>query len=155
MSSITALQAMGDALYGVLAFDAPLAALLASAPFGGVQMDVHAQPQFPLVWVELQQDRTHDGFGSQPGRRDKPGIHLRVHLFQSEGGTLRASQIIMARIVALIWNDGAPLSPVGYEVFCGKPLPDAQTLQLSDQELRGFKVKETVLMADYVLQATS
>jgi hypothetical protein len=151
MSSLTALQAMGDALYGVLAFDATL---LASAT-GGVFMDVPSSPSFPLVWVELQQDREHGGFGSMPGRLDKPGIELRLHVYQSEGGTLRTAQVIMARLVALVWNDSAPLSPVGYTVISGKPLPNAQTFQLSDQELRGFKVKETVLMADYVLEATS
>ncbi len=142
------LLAMGDALYARLAFDTTLLALAT----GGVFLDIQNNPTFPCVWIELQQDQSFDGFGSQPGRRNKPGINLRVHVYQSEGGSLRNSQQVMARVIDLLWNDAAPLTVVGYEVYCGKPLPDARSFQFADQELRGFKVKEAVLMADYILE---
>lgn len=147
--SSNVLLAIGDALYALLALDSTLLAL---AP-GGVHADIRANPSgWPLVWFELQQDQSYDGFGSQPGRKHKPGINLRVHVYQSEGGTLRASQLVMARVIDLLWNDASPLTVAGYEVYCGTPLPDARTFQFADQELRGFKVKESVLMADYILE---
>lgn len=148
--SSNVLLVLGDALYGLLAFDATLTTL---AP-GGVFMDIPPNPSggWPMVWIELQQDHEHGAFGSQPGRKNKPGVNLRVHVFQSDGQTLRASQLTMARVIDLLWNDAAPLTVDGYEVYFGTPLPDAKTFQFADQELRGFKVKEAVLMADYILE---
>lgn len=148
--SSNVLLALGDALYARLAFDSTLLALA----LGGVYMDIPPNPSgWPLVWIELQQDKEHGAFGSQPGRKNKPGVNVRVHVFQSEGGTLRAAQLVMARLIDLIWDDSAPLTVDGYEVyFSGKPSPDATTFQFADQELRGFKVKESVLMADYILE---
>lgn len=151
MASADPLLAMMDALYGVLALDD---ALLALAP-GGVHSDVPdvttAFP-FPFVWLELRKDRELGGFGTQPGRRSVPGVHLRVHVFQSDYGTTRDAQLVMARIVDLLWNDGAALAAEGYVVYGGKPLPDAEEILLADQELRGVKVKELVLLTDYVIE---
>ncbi len=150
--SANPLLAMGDALYALMAFDAQLLAL---AP-GGVHRDLpNNVTPFPMVWIELQQDQEHGAFGGEPGRLNKPGLNLRVHVFQSDGGSLRDSQMAMARVIQLLWNDSAPLTVAGYEVYCGKPLPDARTFQFADQELRGQKVKESVLMADYILQAAA
>lgn len=148
--SSNVLLVLGNALYALLAFDATLLAL---AP-GGVFMDIQNNPtNWPLVWIELQQDQEHGAFGSQPGRKNKPGVNLRVHVFQSDGGSLKNSQLAMARVIDLLWNDAAPLTVDGYEVYCsGKPSPDARTFQFADQELRGQKVKESVLMADYILE---
>lgn len=148
--SSNVLLAMGDALYGVLAFDATLLSL---AP-GGVHADLPPNPSgWPLVWFELQQDKDEGAYGGHPGRKNRPGVNARFHVFQSEGGSLRASQMVVARLIDLLWNDAAPLTVDGYEVkFGGKPAPDAQTFQFADQELRGFKVKETVLMTDYALR---
>lgn len=147
--SSNVLLALGDALYRVFSLDATLLALAR----GGVHMDLPPQVDFPVVWIELQQDKEHGGFGSQPGRKNKPGVNVRVHVFQSDGGTLRQSQLVMARVIELLWNDAAPLSVEGYAVrFSGKPAPDPQLFQFADQELRGQKVKESVLMADYFLE---
>lgn len=147
--SSNVLKPLGDAIFGAIGFDATLLALAT----GGVFLDIPPNPTFPLVWIELQQDQEHGGFGSQPGRKNKPGVNARVHVFQSNGGSLRDSQMVMARVIDLLWNDAAPLVVSGYEVYCsGTPLPDARTFQFADQELRGFKVKEAVLMADYMLE---
>lgn len=142
------LLAMGDALYGLLAVDATLLGLAS----GGVHMDVPQDPNFPFVWIELRTDSDHSGFGSQPGRRSRPGIHLRVHVFQSEYGTVRDAQIVMGRVVDLLWNDQALLTADGYEVFCGKPMPRADEILLADEILRGQKVQELVLMTDYIIE---
>lgn len=145
--SSNVLLAIGDALYRVFSADATLAAL------GGVHMDIPPNVDFPLVWLELQQDQEHGAFGSKPGRKNKPGVNLRVHVYVAEGKTLRAGQLVMARVIDLLWNDDAPLSVDGYSVwFNGQPSPDARTFQFADQELRGQKCKESVLMADYILE---
>lgn len=147
--SSNVLLVLGNALIRALAFDATLLAL---AP-GGVFTDLPPQVGFPCVWIELQQDKEFGAFGCQPGRKNKPGVNARFHVFQSDGGKLIASQQVMARLIDLLWNDAAPLTVDGYEVyFSGHPSPDARTFQFADQELRGQKVKEAVLMADYMLE---
>ncbi len=151
MSSLGPLTALGRALYALLAFDSTLLTLAT----GGAHLDIPNNPEFPLVWIELQQDQDFGGFGSQPGRKNKPGIGFRMHIFQSEDGTLTVAQQIGDRLIALLWNDSAPLVAEGYDVMRGKPMPMARTFQFADQELRGFKVKESVLMGDYFLEATS
>ncbi len=147
--SSNVLLVLGDALYRLLAFDSTLLALAT----GGVFMDIPPNPDFPLVWIELQQDKDDGAYGGQPGRKNRPWVNARFHVFQSDGGTLRASQAVVSRLIDVLWNDAAPLTLAGYDVtFGGKPKPEAQTFQFADQELRGFKVKETVLMTDYALR---
>lgn len=148
MAYVDPLLAMSDALYGVLALDDGLIALAV----GGVHFDVPQNPDFPMIWLELQHDKNFGGYGSQPGRGARPGVHLRVHVFQSDYGTAREAQLVMAAVVDLLWNDGAPLQVDGYVVYGGKPLPEIEEIMLSDQELRSVKVKELVLLTDYIIE---
>jgi len=142
------LLAMSDALYDALALDSTLSTLAA----GGVHFDVPQDPSFPLVYLRVQHDRTFSGYNAQPGRKSRPGIFLRVHVFQSDYGTIREAQQVMSRIVDLLWNDADPLTANGYEVFCGRPLPEVEELTFEDEELRGIKVKELVLQTSYILE---
>lgn len=147
------LLAISDALYGVLAFDSTLQAL---AP-GGVYFDVPQINQatvFPFVWLEPRQNQTFTGFGAQPGRKSRPGIQLRVHIFQSDYGTVRESQLAMQRIAELLWNDAAPLDVSGYIVYCdGKPLPVVEEFPFFVVEtIAGLTVKELVLQTNYMLE---
>lgn len=143
------LLALSDALYGVLAMDSTLGTL---AP-GGVWFDVpQVTPatQFPFVWLELRVDQHFGGYSSQPGRGSRPGVHLRVHVFQSDYGTVRDAQLAMAQIVTLLWSGS--LTAEGYTVISGQPMPEPEQMQFADEELSGIKVKELVLLADYVLE---
>lgn len=142
------LLAMSDALYGVLAMDSTLSTL---AP-GGVYFDVPQNPQFPFIWLELVHERNWTGYNAKPGRGSRPEVQLRVHVFQSDYGTAREAQLVVQRIVDLLWNDAALLTADGFEVFCGQPLPELTEVQLRDQVLDGVKVKEFVLLTNYIIE---
>jgi hypothetical protein len=146
------LLALGDALYGVLALDTTLEGL---AP-GGVFFDVPQITQatvFPFIWLDLRHDENFHGFGAQPGRKSRPQVQLRVHVYQSDYGTARDAELVMARIVDLLWNDAEALVVSGYLVYCnGKPMPQAEEFQFNDEELLGIKVKEFVLQTNYLLE---
>jgi len=147
MSYTDPLLAMSDALYGLLATDSTLVSL---AP-GGVFFDVPQNPTFPLVYLRVQHDSDRSGFSAKPGRRSRPGVQLRVHVFQSDYGTVRQAQQAMARVVDVLFSNA--LAVTGYDVFCdGQPLPDITELPFEDEQLNGIKVKELVLTARYLLE---
>jgi hypothetical protein len=150
MPYVDPLLSLSDALYRVLALDSTLGGLLP----GGVWFDVPPNPSFPFAWLELRNDQAFGGFHSRPGRGGRPGLQLRVHVFQSDGGTVRDAQLAMARIVELLWSD-TPLTADGYTVISGTPLPEPELFRFNDEELRGLKVHELVLLTDYVLEAVA
>ncbi len=141
------LLAMSDALYGLLANDSTLISL---AP-GLVWFDIPQNPTFPLVYLRVQNDRDATGFSAKPGYGSRPQMQVRVHVFQSDYGTVRAAQLVLARVVDLLWTSN--LTVAGYEVFCnGQPLPVVTEFPFEDEELNSIKVKELVLQTRYQLE---
>ena len=147
MTYVLPLLAVGDAVYAVMQ-DAALAALAT----GGVFSDVPESPEFPFLWIELLQNGNYGGLGTRPGRGSIPGVTIRLHVFQSNYGTARDAQIVMARAIALLFDDAAPLVVEGYTVCSGQPLPEVETIPLDDQELNGVKVKELVSNIDLIVE---
>jgi hypothetical protein len=140
------LTALGDAVYALLLTDEALGALVP----GGVQTDVPSDPQYPFLWFELLHQANYGGLGTRPGQGSMPGITLRIHVFQSNYGTMRDAQIVMARAIELLFT--VPLVVEGYTVCSGIPLPEIETIPLPDELLAGVVVKELVTNLDLVLE---
>ena len=144
---VSPLLAVGDAIYSVLQ-DPVLTALVP----GGVQTDVPENPDYPFVWIEILHGANYGGLGTQPGRGSMPGINLRLHVFQSNYGTARDAQYLLAQAIALLFDDAAPLVADGYTICTGHPLPEIETIPLADQELNGVKVRELVANLNIVIE---
>lgn len=130
------LAPVADAVYAVLATDATLEGL---AP-GGVFAEVPPDPSYPFVWIECSEDQQHGGMGTKPGVGALPEIDLRVHVFQSDYGTLREAQIVMSRVIALLAD------PPAVEGYINSVIFHDRTIPLADEELNGVRVKELVSM---------
>jgi hypothetical protein len=148
MAYVLPLLAVGDAVYGLFQ-DATLQALVP----GGVHSDVPAGDNlYPFLWIELLQQANYGGLGTRPGRGSMPGVTLRLHVFQGDYGTMRDAQVVMARAIALLFDDTLPLVVEGYTVASGQPLPEIETIPLADEELNGVKVKELVTNIELIVQ---
>jgi hypothetical protein len=134
MASFCPLSPVADAVYALFLLDAQLTAL---AP-GGVQTDVPADPVYPFVWFEVSEPDQHGGFGTKPGHGALPEVTLRVHVFQSDGGTMRDAEAVIARAIALLAD------PPVVEGYASCAIFHDQTIPLPDEELNGVKVKELV-----------
>jgi len=145
MAYIFPLTAVGDAVYALFQ-DAALYALA----LGGVQSDVPESPDYPFLWIELLHQANYGGLGTRPGLGSVPGITLRLHVFQSNNGTMRDAQAVMARAIELLFT--TPLVVEGYTVCSGIPLPEIETIPLADEELNGVKVKELITNVDLIVQ---
>jgi hypothetical protein len=143
---VHALTPVGDAVYGVLVSDATLAALAT----GGVYSDIPADPSYPLLWIELLHQTNHGGLGTRPGQGSMPGITVRLHVYQSNYGTMRDAQIVMARAIELLFT--TPLAVTGYTVCGGEPLPEIDMIPLPLEELNGVKVQELVTTIDLIVE---
>jgi hypothetical protein len=139
------LLAVADGVYALFQ-DQALQALLP----GGVQTDVPANNLYPFLWFEVLHQQNYGGLGTKPGRGSMPGCTVRLHVFQSEGGTVRDSQIAMAKAIELLFS-GA-LTVDGYTVAGGEPLPEIDGVPLSDEELNGVKVHELVYNVDLIIE---
>ena len=106
------LTAVGDAAYALFIMDPELAALAT----GGIYTDVPQSPSYPFLWLEVLHQQNYGGLGTQPGRGAMPGVTLRLHVFQSDYGTMRDAQIVMARAIALLFPEEgvSPLVLEGY-----------------------------------------
>lgn len=140
------LLAVGDAVYALLVTDATLGALVP----GGVQSDVPPTPAYPFLWIELLHGANYGGLGTRPGQGSMPGLSLRLHVFQSDYGTMRDAQIVMARAIDLLFT--TPLVVDGYTVCSGIPLPEIETIPLPDELLAGVKVKELVTNVTLIVE---
>jgi len=147
MAYLLPLTAVGDAVYALFQ-DATLTSLVP----GGVQSDVPQDPSYPFLWFEILQQANYGGLGTKPGKGSMPGLTLRLHVFQSEYGTMRDAQIVMARAIALLFDDTTPLVVDGYTVCSGQPLPEIETIPLPDEELNGLKVHELVTNVDLIVE---
>lgn len=144
------LTAVGDAVYAL--FQDPELATLA---IGGVYTDVPQSPSYPFLWFEILQQQNYGGLGTQPGRGSMPGCTLRLHVFNSEGGTMRDAQLVMARAIELLFPDDAQVSPLvmdGYILSSDRPLPEIDTIPLPFEELNGVKVSELVTNIDLIVE---
>jgi hypothetical protein len=146
MPYIFPLTAVGDAVYALFQ-DAALTALTP----GGVHTDVPPDPSYPFLWFELRHDGNHGGLGTRPGRGSVPEVLVRLHVFQSEYGTMRDAQGVMARAIELLF-EGPPLVVDGYTVCSGIPLPEIETIPLPDEELNGIKVLELVTNTTLIVE---
>jgi hypothetical protein len=146
MAYLHPLTAVGDALYALFQ-DAALSTLAT----GGVYSDIPPNPTYPLLWIELQQQANYGGLGTRPGRGSVPGLTLRLHVFQSDYGTMRDAQIVMARAIELLY-DGPPLVVQGYTVCGAAPLSEVETIPLPDEEINGVKVHELVSIVDLIVE---
>jgi hypothetical protein len=145
MTYVLPLQAVGDAVYALLQ-DAALATLAT----GGVCSDVPQSPSYPFLWFELLHQANHGGLGTRPGQGSMPGITLRLHVFQSDYGTMRDAEIVMARAIEVLFTTALVVD--GYTVCGGQPLPEIETIPLPDEELNGVKVKELVTNIDLIVE---
>jgi len=147
MTYVLPLTALGDAVYALFVTDETLTGLTP----GGIVSDVapgdHA---YPMLWFELLHGTNYGGLGTRPGRGSVPGINLRLHVFQSDYGTMRDAQIVMARAIELLFT--TPLVVEGYTVCSGIPLPEINTIPLPDELLAGVVVKELVTSIDLILE---
>lgn len=144
------LTAVGDAAYALFQ-DATLGGLAA----GGVWTDVPESPNYPFLWFEVLHQQNYGGLGTQPGRGSMPGVTLRLHVFQGEGGSMRDAQIVMARAVQLLFPDAdnvASLVLDGYTLCGNRPLPEIETIPLPFEELNGVKVSELVSNIDLIVE---
>jgi hypothetical protein len=146
MTYVHALTPVGDAVYSVLVSDATLAALAT----GGVYSDIPPDPSYPLLWIELLQPANYGGLGTRPGQDSMPGITLRLHVFQSNYGTMRDAQIVMARAIELLFT--TPLAVTGYTVCGGQPLSEIELIPLPLEELNGVKVQELIATLDLIVE---
>jgi len=145
MAYVLPLLAVGDAVYALMQD----AALYAIAP-GGVQSDVPDSPEYPFLWLELLHQANYGGLGTRPGLGSVPGLTLRLHVFQSNNGTMRDAQAVMARAIELLFT--TPLVVDGYTVCSGLPMSEIETIPLADEELNGVKVKELVTNVELIVQ---
>jgi len=150
MTYVLPLTALGDAVYALFVTDEGPGSLTELAP-GGIVSDVppgdHA---YPFLWFELLHGSNYGGLGTRPGQGSVPGINLRLHVFQSDYGTMRDAQIVMARAIELLFT--TPLVVEGYTVCSGIPLPEIETIPLADELLAGVVVKELVTTIDLILE---
>jgi len=146
MAYLLPLTAVGDAVYALFVTDAVLEALVA----GGVQSDVPANPLYPFLWVELLHGTNYGGLGTRPGHGSMPGLNLRLHVFQSDYGTMRDAQIVMARAIELLFT--TPLVVEGYTVCSGIPLPEIETIPFPQEILGGVPVKELVSSIELIVE---
>lgn len=130
----TPLAPVSDALYALLFTDATLGTLAG----GGVHVDVPADPAYPFVWIEVSEPTQHGGFGTKPGLGAFPEVELRLHVFQGDGGTVRDSQLVMERVIALLADPPAVAGYASHAIFHDSTIP------LADEELNGLKVHELV-----------
>lgn len=151
MAYILPLTAVADAVYALFQ-DPTLAAMVPM----GVQTDIPpGDKQYPLLWFEVLHQTNYGGLGTQPGRGSMPGVTLRLHVFQSEYGTIRDSQLVMARAIALLFptdDNVAALTLEGYTLCSNRPLPDIETIPLPFEELNGVKVSELVTNIDLIVE---
>jgi Protein of unknown function (DUF3168) len=147
MTTVSPINALADAVYGVLAVDLSLTALLP----GGVYADVPADPQFPYLWIEVLQDDDVGGLGTEPGRGSMPVMDLRLHVFQSDYGTQRDAAIALEAAIRLLYT---PLALEGYTVAGAKPLPAPRRSVFPDEERNGVKVRELVAQLQVVMEET-
>jgi len=146
MAYVHPLLAVGDAVYALFVTDAGLTALTP----GGVQSDVPQDPSYPFLWIELLHQSNYGGLGTRPGQGSMPGLQLRLHVFQSNYGTMRDAQAVMARAIDLLFD--SPLEVDGYTVCSGTPLPEIETIPLPWEELNGVKVLELVTTLDLIVE---
>jgi len=132
----TPLAPVADGVYAALALDATLQSL---AP-GGVFADVPADPAYPFIWIEVSETEQRGGFGTKPGQGALPEVELRVHVFQSDGGTIRDAQLVMERVIALLAD---PPTVAGYTTCA---IFHDTTIALAAEELNGVKVHELVAL---------
>jgi hypothetical protein len=149
MAYVFPLTAVGDAVYALFQ-DAALYGLAT----GGIYSDVPESPDYPFVWIELLHQANYGGLGTRPGQGSVPGVTLRLHVFQSNYGTMRDAQAVMARAVELLFEVGS-LVVDGYTVSTGLPMPEIETIPLADEELNGVKVKELVTNVDLIVQESA
>jgi hypothetical protein len=133
------LAPVGDAVFARLQ-DATLDAM---AP-GGVHTDVPPDPGYPFVWVEVFEDTQLGGLGTKPGTGALPEIDLRLHVFQSDHGTMRDAQLVMARVLFLFFDDTQP--PLAVDGYATCAIFHDRTVPLPDEEINGVKVRELVAM---------
>jgi len=143
---ILPMQAVGDATYALFITDETLAGLAT----GGVFSDVPPSPEFPFLWFELLHGANYGGLGTKPGSGSVPGLTLRLHVFQSDYGTMRDAQIVMARAIELLFT--TPLVVEGYTVCSGIPLPEIETIPLPSELLSGVVVKELVTSVELICE---
>jgi hypothetical protein len=149
MTYVLPTKALGEAIYAVLLTDETLAGLT----LGGVVSDVAPGDHlYPMLWFELLHSANYGGLGTKPGRGSMPGINLRLHVFQSDYGTMGEAEIVMARAIELLFDEAAPLVVGGYTVCSGIPLPEIETIPLADELLAGVVVKELVTNIDLILE---
>ena len=140
------LTAIGDGVYALFQ-DSALQALAA----GGVYTDVTPGDHvYPFLWFEVLHQQNYGGLGTKPGRGSMPGCTVRLHVFQSEYGTMRDAQVVMAKAIDLLFSGALTLD--GYTVCSGEPLPEIDTVPLPDEELNGVKVHELVTNVDLIIE---
>lgn len=147
MAYVLPLTAVGDAVFALFQ-DAALNALAT----GGVWTDVPQDPGYPFLWIEILQQTNYGGLGTKPGKGSMPGLTLRLHVFQSDYGTMRDAQVVMAKAIALLFDDANPLVVSGYTLCSGQPLPEIDMIPLPDEELGGIKVQELVANVDLIVE---
>lgn len=146
MSYLLPMTACADAIYALFQ-DSALQALVP----GGVQTDIpQGDHVYPMLWFELFHNQNYGGLGTRPGQGSVPGLTLRLHVFQSDYGTMRDAEIVMAKAIELLYT--APLVLEGYTVCGGQPLPEIETIPLADEELNGVKVKEFVANINLIVE---
>jgi hypothetical protein len=147
------LTAVGDAVFA--RFQDPGAGGLDELLPGGVQTDVPQNPAYPFLWFEVLHQQNYGGLGTQPGRGSMPGVTLRLHVFNQEPGTMRDSQLVLARAINLLFPDDdnvASLVLDGYMLCSDRPLPEIESIPLPFEELNGVKVSELVTNIDLIVE---
>lgn len=141
------LTAIADGVYALFQ-DATLLALAT----GGVHTDIPpGDKTYPLLWFEVLHQGNQGGLGTKPGRGSMPVCTLRLHVFQSEYGTARDAQLMMAKAIELVFIPGA-IALTGYTLAGNEPLPEIETIPLPFEELGGVKVSELVTNIDLIVE---
>jgi hypothetical protein len=147
MTYVLPLTAVGDAVYALLGGDATLVGL---TPGGIVSDIVPGDHLYPMLWFELLHTTNYGGLGTKPGQGSMPGLNLRLHVFQSDYGTMRDAQAVAARAIELLFT--TPLQVEGYRVCSNFPLPNVESIPLVDEILAGIVVKELVINLDLIVE---
>jgi hypothetical protein len=127
-----ALSPVSAAVYGVLAGDATLSALVG----GRIYDDVRQAPAYPYLWYAVR-ERERRGFGGGTF----PEVDVRLHAFSIYRGAKEA-QDILNRCVTLLKD--ATLTVPGFQQ-AGHVVYD-ETVLLPDEDVNGVKVRELVAL---------